>query len=91
MISAKFLWGNVLLGEKLQIDANSSKFEISESAFYMKSVSMPLIFNFVSPALLKSQHSSSKYKGVSDSSINRIYELQVLIINPHFNIVELCR
>ena len=43
MISAKFLWGNVLLGGKLQIGAKNSNFEISESALYMKSVSMPLM------------------------------------------------
>ena len=42
MISAKFLWGNVLLGGKLQIGAKNSNFEIFESALYMKSVSMPL-------------------------------------------------
>ena len=42
MISAKFLWGNVLLGGKLQIGAKNSNFEISESTLYMKSVSMPL-------------------------------------------------
>ena len=46
MISAKFLWGNVLLGGKLKIGAKNSNFEIFESALYMKSVSMPL--NFVS-------------------------------------------
>ena len=43
MISAKFLWGNVLLGGKLHIGAKTSNFEIFESALYMKSVSMPLI------------------------------------------------
>ena len=42
MISAKFLWGNVLLGGKLQICAKNSNFEIFVSALYMKSVSMPL-------------------------------------------------
>ena len=42
MISAKFLWGNVLLGGKLQIGAKNSNFEFFESALYMKSVSMPL-------------------------------------------------
>ena len=42
MISAKFLWENVLLGGKLQIGAKNSNFEIFESALYMKSVSMPL-------------------------------------------------
>ena len=42
MISAKFLWGNVLLGGKQQIDAKNSNFQIFESALYMKSVSMPL-------------------------------------------------
>ena len=42
MISAKFLWGNVLLGGKLQIGAKNSNFDIFESALYMKSVSMPL-------------------------------------------------
>ena len=44
MISAKFLWGSVLLGGKLQIGAKNSNFEIFESALYMKSVSMPLNF-----------------------------------------------
>ena len=34
MISAKFLWGNVLLGGKLQIGAKNSNFEIFESALY---------------------------------------------------------
>ena len=43
MISAKFLWGNVLLGGRLQIGAKNSNFEIFESALYIKSVSMPLI------------------------------------------------
>ena len=42
MISAKFLWGNVLLGRKLQIGTKNSNFEIFESALYRKSVSMPL-------------------------------------------------
>ena len=42
MISAKLLWGNVLLGGKLQIGAKNSNFEIFETALYMKSVSMPL-------------------------------------------------
>ena len=42
MISAKFLWGNVLLREKLQMDAKISNFEFFESALYKKSVSMPL-------------------------------------------------
>ena len=42
MISAKFLWGNVLLGGKLQTGAKNSNFEIFESALYMESVSMPL-------------------------------------------------
>ena len=34
MISAKFLWGNVFFGGKLQIDANNSNFEIFESVLY---------------------------------------------------------
>ena len=42
MISAKLLWGNVLLGGKLQIGAKNSNFEIFETTLYMKSVSMPL-------------------------------------------------
>ena len=42
MISANFLWGNVLQGGKLQIDANNSNFDSFESALYMKSVSMSL-------------------------------------------------
>ena len=40
MISAKFLWGNILLGRELHTDAKSSKFEIFESALYIKSVSI---------------------------------------------------
>ena len=43
MISAKFLWGNVFFGGKLQIDAKNSNFEIFESTLYLKSVSMPLM------------------------------------------------
>ena len=43
MNSTKFLWGNVLLGGKLQIDAKNSNSEIFESALYMESVSMSLI------------------------------------------------
>ena len=50
MISAKYLWGNALLGGKLQIGAKNSNFEIFESALYMKSVSMPL--SFLSPNTL---------------------------------------
>ena len=48
MISAKFLWGNVLLGGKLQIGAKNSNFEIFESTLYMKSVSMPLNSFYIS-------------------------------------------
>ena len=43
MISAKFLWGNVLMRGKLQMDANISNFDIFESALYLRSVSMPLM------------------------------------------------
>ena len=43
MISAKFVWGNVLLGGKLQINAKKSNFKNFESALYTKSVSVPLI------------------------------------------------
>ena len=42
MISAKFIWGNALLGGKQQKDAKESNFETFEGALYMKSVSMPL-------------------------------------------------
>ena len=42
MVSEKSLWGNVLLGGKLQRDAKNSKFEFFERALYMKSMSMPL-------------------------------------------------
>ena len=42
MISAKFLWGYILLIGKLQTDAKNSNFEILQSALYKKSVSMPL-------------------------------------------------
>ena len=53
MIFAKFLWGNVFIGGKLQIDATNSNFEIFESALYMKSVSMPL--NVLKHSALKIQ------------------------------------
>ena len=49
MISAKFVWGSVLLGGKLQIGAKNSNFEIFESALYMKSVSMPLTLEILTP------------------------------------------
>ena len=39
MISAKFLWGNVVLMGELHIDVMNSNFDIFESALYMKSVS----------------------------------------------------
>ena len=45
MISAKFVWGNVLLGGKrgkLQIYAKNSNFDNFQSILYIKSVSMPL-------------------------------------------------
>ena len=41
MISASFLWGNVLLKGELQIDTLNSNSDNFESALYMKSVSMP--------------------------------------------------
>ena len=44
MISAKFHWGNVFFGGKLQIDEQNSNFENFESILYLKSVSMPLIW-----------------------------------------------
>ena len=47
MISAKSLWGIVLFGGKLQIDAKNSKFEIFEKALYMKSGSMPLMIRLI--------------------------------------------
>ena len=48
MISAKFLWANVLLGGKQQIDAKIQIFQIFESALYVKSVSLPLsLANFL--------------------------------------------
>ena len=34
MVSSKLLWGNVLMGGKLQIDARNSNFETFESALY---------------------------------------------------------
>ena len=40
MISAKFLWGNILFGGKLQIDAKNSNVEIFEDALYIKSVTV---------------------------------------------------
>ena len=42
MISALFLWGNVLLRGELQRDATNSYFDNFESALYSKSGSMPL-------------------------------------------------
>ena len=42
MIAANFLWGNVFLGRKLQMDEKNSNCKILESALYIKSVSMPL-------------------------------------------------
>ena len=42
MISAKFLWGNVLIRGKLQLEAKKSNFRFFEGALYMKSVSLPL-------------------------------------------------
>ena len=42
MVSAKFLWGIVFFGGKLQIDAKNSNYDIFESALHMKSVSMSL-------------------------------------------------
>ena len=42
MVSAKSIWGTMLFGGKLQIDAKKSSFEIFESALYMKSGSMPI-------------------------------------------------
>ena len=68
MISAKFLWGNVLLGGKLQIGAKNSNFEIFESALYMKSVSMPLKYDvhvfFVGGGI---DMTSSKFIGMSST------------------------
>ena len=48
MISAKFLWGNILSGGKQQVGlyAKNSNFEIFESALYTKSVSMPFKSQF---------------------------------------------
>ena len=43
MISAWFLWGNVLLRGELQKDTINSNFDNFESTLYMKSVSMPLM------------------------------------------------
>ena len=42
MVSAKSLWGTVLFGGNLQIDAKNLNFEIFGSTLYMKSESMPL-------------------------------------------------
>ena len=38
MISAKFLWENVPLEEKQQVDAKNSNFDISERALFMESL-----------------------------------------------------
>ena len=49
MISAIDLWGDILLGGKLQIHAQTSNCEFFESALYMKSVSMPLNWSVFFP------------------------------------------
>ena len=56
--SAKFLWGNLLLGGKQQINAKNSNLEFFESNLYMKSVSVPLMSCFmrVSSCGLKTQY-----------------------------------
>ena len=42
IISAKFVWGNVLFGEKLQIYAKNSNFYNFDSALYIKSVTLDI-------------------------------------------------
>ena len=46
MISARFLWRNMLLRGELQIDAINLNFESFMSALYMKLANMPLSINF---------------------------------------------
>ena len=46
MISAQFLWGNVFLGGKQQMDAKNSNFEIFESACPLYEIS-DYAFNLV--------------------------------------------
>ena len=41
MISASFLWRNMLLGGELQIDAKKSNFEIFENTLYTRSGRVP--------------------------------------------------
>ena len=64
MVSAKFPWGNVLFGGKLQIGAKNSNFEIFESSLYMKSVSMPLKLS------LRSRNFTNYFYYVGFSEIN---------------------
>ena len=47
MVSAKSLWGNVLLGGELQVDKKKLQFQNFESAHFMKSGSMPLSFGLL--------------------------------------------
>ena len=82
MISAKFLWGNVLLEEKQQIDAKNFNLKFFESAFHMKSVSMPLIVRL-------GQREVSRYYGLKFIIFlyfhikNGLVKLQILIEGLH--------
>ena len=55
-ISAQFLWGNVFFtsGKSYLTDVQNSNFKIFESAFYLKSWSMPL--KYVQRAVEDSHH-----------------------------------
>ena len=45
MVSAESIWGTMLFGGKLQVDAKNSNFEFFESSLYMISGSTPLIYS----------------------------------------------
>ena len=80
MISALFLWGNVLLRGELQIDANNSNFKNFESAMYMKSGSMPLI-SYILIWLLMSRLISVEVVWISINHLNQFKLLSWQFIN----------
>ena len=69
MISAKFLWGNLLLREELQIDAQNSNFEKFENT-YMESLSMHLSLTLIYPIV---SFGMMKYP-LSDINLINIHE-----------------
>ena len=83
MISAKFLWGNVLFGGKLQIGAKNSNFEIFESALYMKSVSMPLMeYKNIDVVVVRWLCKFSQYK----IQVTAIYNIGIRLCQMKFEI-----